>query len=79
MTMTDTLVYMALCFVTIGFMFIMILMLRKDVKEYREALKAHLEESVDDGYNAARTKDARSLQSYRSRELSSKESVAPKK
>ena len=79
MTITDTLVYMTLCFVTIGFMFIMILMLRKDVKEYREALKAHLEESVDDGYNAARAKDARSLQSYRSRELSSKESVAPKK
>ena len=79
MTITDTLVYMALCFVTIGFMFIMILMLRKDVKEYREALKAYLEESVDDGYNAARAKDARSLQSYRSRELSSKESVAPKK
>ena len=79
MTITDTLVYMALCFVTIGFMFIMILMLRKDVKEYREALKAHLEESVDDGYNAARTKGMGTLQSYRSRELSPKESVAPKK
>ena len=79
MTITDTLVYMALCFVTIGFMFIMILMLRKDVKEYREALKAHLEESVDDGYNAARTKNLGTLQKYRSRELSSKESVAPKK
>lgn len=79
MTMTDTLVYMALCFVPIGFMFIMISMLRKDVKEYREALKAYLEESVNDGYNRARTKGMGTLQSYRSGELSPKESVGEKK
>ena len=79
MTMTDTLVFITLCLIPISLMAVLIILLRRDAKAYEKALKTYLGECVDDGYNRARAKNARSLQSYRSRELSPKESVAPKK